>query len=63
MKRLIIAQIKIELDSDKSDYAAANMKTDWRKMVIDHLGTTYTLVGNYCSLEIDETKGENENGR
>lgn len=56
MKRLIIAQIKIEMDDTKSDYNAANMKTPWHLVVSDHLVASIIKVRDYCSIQIDETK-------
>lgn len=57
MKRLIIAQIKIELDSEKSDYAAANItETKWSDIIADYLVSTRYKVESHCSIQIDETK-------
>lgn len=60
MKRLIIAQIKIEIDDTVSDYGAANMKTPWDIIVADHLVTTARAIRAYCSIQIDETKDSGE---
>lgn len=56
MKRIIIAQIKIEMDSEKSDYNVSNMKTKWESIIADHLIASTYKVQSYCSLQIDEIK-------
>lgn len=56
MKRLIIAQIKIELDSERSDYENANIGERWQTIISDYLVCSERKVRDYLSIQIDETK-------